>query len=499
MNRRRFVQSSLAAAVAASLPTSQGLAAILSGSMGVDADINAVTGDGAEVTLKQAAVKELGDSLRGNLVLPGNKVYEEARRVLNPTINRYPALIVQPKGLADIKDAVDFARESNLLVAVKCGGHSFSGKSTCDGGMMIDLSTLRSVRVDPKRRIANVSGGSLLADMDHDTMKFGLVTTAGTVSHTGVGGLTLGGGFGRVARRFGLALDNVLGFDVVTADGRVLRADPHENSELYWGLRGGGGNFGIVTNFDFQLHPMNREVIGGTVVFPMSEAKSVLNFYADYAANTPDEVALDGGISARPGEPAAAFISVCYSGPMNKADKVLDPVRNAGTPLFDGLKAMDYVALQKSGDTDDPRARGAYVKSGFAAEITPEMIDDILYGFEEDPVRGMAFVWQHAGGEIGRVASDDTAFAHRHVKFDSLMLMDWPASIDGSGHVKWLKDYWATVEPHTRGAYANDIGEVPQDRVHRNYGGNYDRLLALKNQYDPGNLFRLNANIAPTV
>ena len=498
MNRRRFVQSSLAAAVAASLPTSQSLAAILSGSMGVNADINAVTGDGAEVTLQRAAVKELGDSLRGNLVLPGHDVYEEARRVLNPTINRYPALIVQPKGLADIKDAVDFARESNLLVAVKCGGHSFSGKSTCDGGMMIDLSMFRSVRVDPKRRIANVSGGSLLGDMDHDTMRFGLVTTAGTVSHTGIGGLTLGGGFGRVARRFGLALDNVLSLDVVTADGKVLRADPHENSELYWGLRGGGGNFGIVTNFDFQLHPMDREVIGGTVVFPMSEAKSVLNFYADYAANAPDDVALDGGISARPGEPAAAFISVCYSGPMNKADKVLDPVRKAGTPVFDGLKAMDYVALQRSGDTDDPRARGAYVKSGFAAEITPEMIDDILYGFEEDPVRGMTFVWQHAGGKIGRVASDATAFAHRHVKFDSLMLMDWPANTDASGHVKWLKDYWATVEPHTRGAYANDIGEVPQDRVHRNYGGNYDRLLALKNQYDPGNLFRLNANIAPT-
>ena len=498
MNRRRFVQSSLAAAVAASLPTSQSLAAILSGSMGVDADINAVTGDGAEVTLQRAAVKELGDSLRGNLVLPGHDVYEEARRVLNPTINRYPALIVQSKGLADIKDAVDFARESNLLVAVKCGGHSFSGKSTCDGGMMIDLSMFRSVRVDPKRRIANVSGGSLLGDMDHDTMRFGLVTTAGTVSHTGIGGLTLGGGFGRVARRFGLALDNVLSLDVVTADGKVLRADPHENSELYWGLRGGGGNFGIVTNFDFQLHPMDREVIGGTVVFPMSEAKSVLNFYADYAANAPDDVALDGGISARPGEPAAAFISVCYSGPMNKADKVLDPVRKAGTPVFDGLKAMDYVALQRSGDTDDPRARGAYVKSGFAAEITPEMIDDILYGFEEDPVRGMTFVWQHAGGKIGRVASDATAFAHRHVKFDSLMLMDWPANTDASGHVKWLKDYWATVEPHTRGAYANDIGDVPQDRMHRNYGGNYGRLLALKNQYDPGNLFRLNANIAPT-
>ncbi len=498
MNRRRFVQSSLAAAVAASLPTSQGLAAILSGSMGVDADINAVTGDGAEITLKQAAVKELGESLRGNLVLPGHEVYEEARRVLNASINRYPALIVQCKGIADVRNAVDFARESNLLVAVTCGGHSFSGKSTCDGGMMIDLSTLRSVRVDPTARIANVSGGSLLADMDHDTMAFGLVTTAGTVSHTGVGGLTLGAGFGRVGRRFGLALDNVLGLDIVTADGRLLHANADENPELYWGLRGGGGNFGVVTNFDFQLHPMEREVIGGTVVFPISEARSVLNFYADYAANAPDDLYIDGGIHSSPGTPAGAFIHICYSGPMNKADRLIDPIRNAGTAVFDGIQAIDYVALQRSGDTSDPRARGGYVKSGFAAEITPEMIDDILYGFEVHPQRGMNVVWQHAGGAISRVDSDATAFAHRHVKHDTLMLMDWPVDSDPTPHVKWLKEYWATVEPHTRGAYANDIGDVPQDRVHRNYGENYDRLLALKNQYDPGNLFRLNANIVPT-
>jgi FAD/FMN-containing dehydrogenase len=467
--------------------------------MGVDADIEAITGDGAEVTLKKAAVKELGESLRGNLVLPGHEVYEEARRVLNPTISKHPALIVQCKGVADVKNAIDFARESNLLVAVKCGGHSHSGKSTCDGGMMIDLTTLRSVRVDPARRIANVSGGSLLGHMDHDTMAFGLVTTAGTVSHTGVGGLTLGGGFGRLARRYGMAVDNVLGLDIVTADGKLLRADANENPELYWGLRGGGGNFGVVTNFDFQLHPMDREVIGGLVVFPMSEAKSVLNFYADYAASAPDELSMDGGVSARPGQPAAVFIQICYSGPKNRADRLLDPIRKAGTPIVDDFKAMDYVALQKSGDIEDPRALGGYVKSGFAAEITPQLIDDILYGFEEDPVRGMAVVWQHAGGKIGRVAPDATAFAHRHVNFDTLMLMDWPADIDATSHIKWLKEYWATVEPHTRGAYANDLVEIPQSAVHRNYGGNYDRLLALKNKYDPTNLFRLNANIAPTV
>lgn len=498
MDRRRFVKSGIAAAVAASLPASNSLAAILSGSMTIDADVNAVTGGGDEVTLQRAAVKEFAEGLRGNLLLPGHAAYDEARRVLNASINKHPALIVQCVGDADVKQAVDFARESNLLVAVKCGGHSFSGKSTCDGGMMIDLTTLRSVQVDPQRRIANVSGGSLLGDMDHDTMAFGLVTTAGTVSHTGVGGLSLGAGFGRVGRRFGLALDNVLSHDIVTADGSLLHCSPDENAELYWGLRGGGGNFGVVTNFEFQLHPMQREVVFGNILFPMNEAKSVLNFYADYAASAPDELYLDGGIVARPGQPGVALMQVCYSGPMNKADRMIEPIRKAGTPIFDDIKSMDYVAAQRSGDTADPRANGSYIKSGFAAEITPEMIDDIIRGFESDPVRGMAFVWQHAGGAIGRVDSDATAFAHRHVRHDSLALMDWPIDVDPTAHIAWLKEYWATIEPHTRGAYANDIGDVPQDKVQRNYGGNYDRLLALKNRYDPDNLFRLNANIAPS-
>ncbi len=499
MNRRHFVQTSIAAAIAAALPVSQSYSRILGASMTVDADINAFTGDGAEVTLKSAAVQELGDSLRGNLLLPGHEAYEEARLVLNASIDKHPALIVQVKGSADVKNAVDFARESNLLVAVKCGGHNVVGKSTCDGGMMIDLSPLRSVRVDPKAQIANVSGGSYLGDMDHDTMAFGLVTTAGTVSHTGVGGLTLGGGFGRVGRRFGLALDNVLGVDIVTAGGQLLRANADENQDLYWGVRGGGGNFGVVTSFDFQLHKMDREVIGGTVAFPFSEAKSVLNFFADYAANAPDELYLDGGISSKPQQDSSVFLHVCYSGPKNMAAKIVDPIRNAGTPIFDDIRSMDYVALQRSGDISDPRANGSYMKSGFASEITPEVIDAILYGFEEHPQRSMTVVYQHAGGAIGRVASDATAFAHRHVKHDTLFLMDWPVEIDPTEHINWVRQYWKTVEPHTRGVYANDLVDMSQQKVHRNYGGNYDRLLALKNKYDPTNLFRLNANIEPTV
>lgn len=499
MNRRRFVQSTVAAAIAATLPIGRNYAAILSGSMRVDADVNAVTGAGAEVTLKRAAVQELGDSLRGNLLLPGHEAYEEARRVLNASINKHPALIVQPKGTADVRNAVDFARESNLLVAVKCGGHSPSGKSTCDGGMMIDLSLLRSVRVDPVRRVAQVSGGSWLGDMDHDTMNFGLVTTAGTVSHTGVGGLTLGGGFGRLARRFGLAVDNVRGVDLVTADGKFVRAYPDENPDLYWGIRGGGGNFGVVTNFEFQLHPMQRQVVGGSIGFPMSEAKQILNFVAEYSANAPDELYFDGGIVSTPGEFSGAMIQICYSGPMSKAEKILATIRKAGTPIFDDIAPIDYVALQKSGDIDDPRARGAWMKSGFVSEITPAMIDTIIDGFEEHPDRGMVVWWQHAGGAINRVATDATAFVHRYVKHDTLFLMDWAIGVDPAPHIQWLREYFATVEPFTHGFYTNDVMDESQRTVNRNYQGNYERLALLKTQYDPTNLFRLNANIVPGV
>ena len=293
MDRRRFLRNSLASAVAASLPARDGLAALLGPTAKVAGDIEAMTGDGGEVTLGRAAVQELADSLRGNLLLPGHDAYEQARHVINASIDKHPALIVQCKGVADVRKAVDFARESSLLTAVKCGGHSHSGKSTCNGGLMIDLSTFRQVQVDPKAKIAHVSGGSLLGDMDHETMAFGLVTTAGTVSHTGVGGLTLGGGFGRLARRYGLTIDNVRGFEIVTPDGQFRRANASENPDLYWALKGGGGNFGIVTAFEFQLHEMNRTVIGGIVGFPMSEAKQILEFYADYSLEAPDELGLE--------------------------------------------------------------------------------------------------------------------------------------------------------------------------------------------------------------
>ncbi|MCH7821550.1 MAG: FAD-binding oxidoreductase [Proteobacteria bacterium] len=498
MNRRRFCQSSLAAAVAASLPATQSLAALLNHLTQVTSDVNAVTGDGAEVTLKQAAVQELADSLRGNLLLPGSEAYETARMVLNPTIDKRPALIAQPMGSADVSDAVSFARQENLLVAVKCGGHSMAGKSTCDGGMMIDLSLLRSVRVDPIARTARVAGGSLLGELDHDSMAYGLVTTAGTVSHTGVGGITLGGGFGRVARKFGLSLDNVLAVDIITADGKFHRASADDNPELYWGVRGGGGNFGIVTSFEFQLHPMHRKVIAGSFIFPFSKARNIMNFFGEYADSAPDELHVGGGVVAEQGQDSVAVIGVVYCGPHDKADAVIAPIRTAGTVIKEDVKAIDYVALQKSGDIDDPRANGSYLKSGFTGKFTSQLVDDLVDTFEAHPGRSTRVVFQQSGGAIGRVPDDATAFPHRESKHNMLSFVNWPMGTDPSQHIAYIRQQWKSLEPHTRGFYTNDFFTETQQQVNANYRGNYTRLVNLKNQYDPTNLFRLNANVRPT-
>ena len=279
MNRRHFLNSSVAAGVAATVPGSQALASLFHALTQITADVQAVSGAGSEVVLEQADVQELADALRGSVLLPGNEGYEKARRVLNASINKHPALVVQPTGVADIRNAVTFANEHDLLLAVKCGGHSYAGKSTCDGGMQLDLSTYRHARVDPAARSAYVAGGSLLGELDRESMALGLVSPSGTVSHTGVGGLTLGGGFGRLARKYGLALDNIKSMDVVTADGQFRHASPDENPDLYWALRGGGGNYGVVTSFLFQLHEMQRNVVTGYVLYPMTEAKQILNFY----------------------------------------------------------------------------------------------------------------------------------------------------------------------------------------------------------------------------
>ncbi|MFT5520298.1 MAG: FAD/FMN-containing dehydrogenase [Enterobacterales bacterium] len=495
MKRREFIGSSVAAAIVATLPSSTLLASVKKMSKATS-DAIAVTGEGVELTLEKAALKELSDSLRGQLLLPGQSGYDIARKVLNPSINKHPSLIVQPTGASDLMNAITFARERNLLVAVKCGGHSFSGKSTCEKGMQIDLSTFRSSRIDTDSKTAYIAGGSLLGELDHESMAHGLVTTAGTVSHTGVGGLTLGGGFGRLARRFGLALDNVKAVDIVTADGKLRHASAEQNPDLYWAVRGGGGNFGVVAGFEFNLHKMQREVIGGSVIFPLSEARNVLKFYADYAATAPDELYLDMGMSSAAGSTdGIILLHACYSGPKANAEKVLAPIRKAGKAIKDTIGPVDYVALQRRWDDTDPRSTGSYLKSGFINTFPDKLIDGVLDAFKAVPERGTSIFWQHSGGAINRVATNETAFAHRYAISNMFTTVSWPMNEDRSSHVQAVKKSWSHLEPFTHGWYANEVDEQSAAIVNNNYQGNYQRLAKIKEQYDPTNLFRLNANI----
>lgn len=497
MNRRHFFQTSVAAAVALALPYGR-VFAVDQAATQAAGGISAVTLDGKAIVLEQAAIKELKGSLRGPLLLSGDPGYDQARRVLNESINKHPALIVQPTGVADVQSAINFARERELLLAVKCGGHSPGGKSTCNGGMQIDLSQFRGVRVDAGARSAYVDGGSLLGELDHEAMALGLVTTAGTVSHTGVGGLTLGGGFGRLARRFGLALDNVRSVDIVTADGRYRHAGPDENPDLYWGVRGGGGNFGIVTTFEFELHPMQRQVIAGNLLFPMDRAREIVEFYGNYSNAVPDDMYVDFFMQLPSGgKPGACVIHVCYSGPAERAEALLAPLRKLSTPIADSIKAQDYVALQRSSDRSDPRNEGTYLKSGFVSDFKSSMIDALINGFQPDPGRSTIVFFQHSGGAIGRVARDATAFPHRHSKHNMFAVVSWNLDHDAAPHIRYVKDYWAGLERFTDGYYTNEVGDEAQSIISDNYQGNLGRMRAIKKTYDPGNLFRLNANVEP--
>jgi len=496
MNRRNFIRSSLSAAVAASFPSMQALAAsLVHVATSIPSSIDAVTSDGAEITLQKAAVQELSDSLNGRLLLPGSPAYDKARWLLQEKYDKHPALIVQPTGSADVQNAVDFARDNSLLLAVKCGGHSASGKSSCDKGLQIDLSQLRHVRVDRTAKTARVAGGSLLGELDHEAMSHGLVTTAGSVSHTGVGGLTLGGGFGRLGRRFGMTIDNVLEMDVITPDGKLRRVNANNDPDLYWALRGGGGNFGVVTSFLFQLHEMQRDVVTGFIGYPLSEAKQILEFFAQYSEKIPDEMNISASVGGRLGREPIAGISFVWSGDPAKADKYIEPLRKAGTVSFERITTMDYVAVQRSGDNSDTRAFTGYMKSGFVNTLTNNIINTVVDNFETHPDRATRFSVGQLGGAIGRVANADTAFAHRDAGFNLMSFVSWKSESDREKHIKYIKSHWANVQPFSRGFYVNDDFGQSQELVNGTYRDNFPRLLSIKQKYDPTNLFRLNANI----
>jgi FAD/FMN-containing dehydrogenase len=501
MKRRAFFRSGVAAAAALSLPRNDVFAAVFRPAPRRPQDIAAVTGDGKAVTLSGKAIADLRSRMRGRVLLAQDEGYDSARRILNPIIDKRPALIAQVTGVADIRAAVDFARDNGgLLTAVKCGGHSTSGQSTCDRGMMIDLSAFRNVRVDPTARRAWVTGGSLLGMVDHETAPYELVTTLGTVSHTGVGGLVTGGGFGRVGRRFGLAIDNLVSVDVVTADGQLVHASADENPDLFWGVRGGGGNFGIVTNFEFRLHPMQRQVVAGFIGFPMSKAADAWALFDEYGRSAPEELDFGVGMSKPPGDaPAGVGFAVCWSGPASGVDRALAPIRALGTPVQENIRTMDYVAVQRSGDITDPRAMGVYLKGGFVPGFPQELVRAIVERFEPNPGRVTSVFSQLGGGAIARVAPDATAFPARDVHANLLCTVGWPTGQDGAEHIAWIREYWSAIEPFTHGFYVNDLEvDASAAKIQANYRQNHARLVAVKNRYDPKNLFRLNANVKPT-
>jgi FAD/FMN-containing dehydrogenase len=503
MKRRAFLQTGVAAAAAAALPLPRSLSGALYRPVlqQTPPDVNAVTGDEQAFTLRGRDIAELARRLRGRVLLAGNDGYEDTRRILNPSFDKRPALIVQATGVADIRMAVDFARDNRgLLLAVKCGGHSLSGQSTCDNGMMIDLSPFRAVRIEPQERRAWVTGGSLLGLVDHEALSHGLVVPLGTVSHTGVGGLVTGGGFGRTQRRFGLSIDNLMSVDVVTADGQLVHASGSENEDLFWGVRGGGGNFGVVTSFEFRAHPFERQVLAGSALFPISRARDVLRFVAEYGPEAPDELYMEWGIQYPPGgaEPGAA-INVCYSGPANRAERALAPIRALG-PAADQIQPMDYQAVQRSGDVTDPRAVASYIKGGFITSMPEGLIDAIIDGLRPHPGRVTAMFAQPSGGAIGRVSASATALPQRDAQANMLVFVGWPtAGPDPAEHIAYIRQFWTKLEPFTYGFYVNDFeNDLTAAQVQANYRQNHERLVRVKNRYDPRNLFRLNANIQPT-
>ena len=489
MKRRAFLRAGLATAAVAYLPVGRAFAA----------DIAAVKMSGGETVLSAVEIEEFAASLRGVLLQASDPAYDAARRVWNAMFDKHPALIARCLSGADVVNAVNFARVHDLLVAVRCGGHNMAGKSVCEGGLVIDLSLMNSVQVNPNAKTARVAGGALLGHLDREAQAFGLATTAGVVSHTGVGGLTLGGGLGRLQRKYGLTIDNLLGVELVTADGRFVTANQYENADLYWGVRGGGGNFGIVTSFKFQLHKFGPEVLNFSFVYPLEQAREVLDFYLEFSADAPKELFVGGGLGMSADGKGVARIGGNYYAPFNHADRILQPLREFGNPTADRTRMLTYVGVQQAADKSNAHGQYHYAKGGFLTEIQPGLIDAIVENFSHSPGRKNSVSFLPMDGAVNDVRRTETAYPNRNALYHLDTSNVWTDPEKSEAYVQAGRDYWAELSPLVGGGfYVNSPLDRSQRRVRGNYGDNYERLVRLKDQYDPDNFFRLNANIEPT-
>jgi FAD/FMN-containing dehydrogenase len=457
--------------------------------------------------LDVASLEKLRKDFRGQLIVPGDDEYDRARVVWNGIADRHPAIVARCSRVDDVVAALRFAREHDLVIAVRGGGHSVAGFSTCDGGLVIDLSGMRDVRIDPERRIARVEGGALLEQLDDAAQKFGLACPVGVVGHTGVGGLTLGGGMGRMQRTHGFTIDNVLSVDIVTAQGEVLHVSDEENADLFWGMRGAGPNFGIATSFEFRLHPIGPMVTAGAVVYPAERAREVAALVRDFTPLAPDRMSLTIGFAKAGAEPPFApemagkpivALGSTHFGDEKEADADLRRVRRELEPLFDTFSRKNYLAVQKVFDEEMAWGKRFYMKSAFMAELSDRVVDQCIEQVAVAPGDCSIGFWTQ-GGAIGTVAEDAMAFTGRRAAFWLGTESLWLDPEEDGAYIGWGRSAMAALKPFTTaGNYVNDVVESGEDVVRAIYGdAKYERLRALKRTYDPDNVFRLNQNIRP--
>jgi FAD/FMN-containing dehydrogenase len=449
-------------------------------------------------SIKEAAVQGLRSRLRGAVLLPDTPAYDASRRVFNAMIDRHPAVIVRPANAEDVRRAVWFAREHGLMLSVKGGGHNVAGTAVSDDGLMLDLTWMRAVAVAPEQRVAVAEPGLLLGDLDRATQAHGLATPLGVVSLTGIAGLTLGGGLGWLNGKHGLACDNLLAAEVVTAAGEIVTASADEHPDLFWAIRGGSGNFGVVTSFTYRLHPVGP-VLGGGLTFPPERARDVLRVYHDVASTCPDELSTTAGLGVDAAGRPTVGIGVCWSGPVADGERVLRPLR-ALKPVEDRVAPMAYEELQTAGDAGFPSGRQHYWKASWLADLSEGAID-VLLNFaagKPSPVTGIGLQQMH--GAAARVDPTATAFPHRRAQYDLLILSQWEHAEEAERNIAWTRAFFDAIRPYAeRAVYVNDLGAEETDRVRDAYGTNYERLATIKATYDPTNLFRANQNIQPAL
>jgi FAD/FMN-containing dehydrogenase len=447
-------------------------------------------------TIAETAIAKFAGALHGGLLRPDSVGYDEARKVWNRVVDKRPALIARCADADDVAQSVRFARENELLASVRGGGHNIAGNCLCDGGLLVDLAPMKGIRVDPEHRTARAEPGLKLDEFDRATQAHGLATTMGIASDTGIAGLTLGGGYGWLAGSHGLACDNLLSVDLVTADGELVTASESENADLFWGVRGGGGNFGVVTSFEYRLHPVGK-VLGGMALY--APTMETLRFFDEFSSTCPDEVTTVGLLTSAPDGSLAFAIVVCHSGSIEAGEKALAPLRSFGPPVADMLEPMDYVQMQISTDEAWPPGNLYYWKSSLVRSLGDELIEVLLDHAARKPTPLSVIYLQQLHGAASRVDAADTAFPHRFDHYNCGAMLETEDPSDIASGMQWARECWEAIQPFAeRRNYVNDLGEgEEQQRVQEAYGPSFERLLELKNKYDRTNFFHLNQNIVP--